>query len=151
MVLVVVGVVATAVLGGLGSQDAPQFYGQLTLPRWAPPAGVFGPVWTALYLAMALAGCLVAQQRVLPRAALGLFFAQLVVNTAWSWLFFYWHSGMLAMLDIVLLDALVVATIAAFWRLRPIAAVLLLPYLAWIAFATALTWSVWQRNPGLLG
>lgn len=151
MALVIAAVLVTAVLGGLGSQEAPQFYAQLVLPRWAPPAGVFGPVWTVLYAAMAVAGCLVARERVLPRGALALFFAQLVLNTLWSWLFFTWRSGWMAFADVVLMDLLVLATVVAFWRVRPIAGVLLLPYLAWVGFATALTWAVWQRNPALLG
>jgi tryptophan-rich sensory protein len=75
---------------------------------------------------------------------------QLVVNALWSWLFFAWHQGALAFADVLLLLALIALTVAAFWRIRRLAALLLLPYLAWVAFAAALTWAVWQRNPAVL-
>lgn len=81
---------------------------------------------------------------------LALFAAQLALNALWSWLFFAWHRGGAAFIDILALDALVVATIVAFRRVDRIAAVLLVPYLAWIAFATALNWAVWRANPLLL-
>jgi tryptophan-rich sensory protein len=68
----------------------------------------------------------------------------------WSWLFFSWHQGGLAFADILLMLTLIVATVVAFARIRKLAAVLLLPYLAWVSFAAVLNWSVWQRNPLLL-
>jgi tryptophan-rich sensory protein len=144
-----------AAIGGLGSAGAPAFYGLLDRPAWAPPAWLFGPVWTTLYAAMGVAAWLVwregANAGAATRAPLGLFLLQLAVNALWSWVFFVWQSGALATANILVLDALVVATILAFRRVRPLAAALLLPYLAWIAFATALTLATWQRNPGLLG
>ena len=144
-----------ALVGGLGaiaSVKAQEFYGQLDQPAWAPPAGVFGPVWTLLYIGMAVAAWLVWRERGWGRArgALGLFVVQLAFNALWSWLFFAWHRGALAFADIVLLLALIVATIAAFARIRRAAAWLLVPYLAWVSFATALCFSVWQRNPSVL-
>ena len=78
------------------------------------------------------------------------FALQLCLNAAWSWLFFEWRSGWLAFADIVLLVVLVVGTVWAFWRAKPLAGVLLLPYLGWVLFATALTWVAWRGNPGLL-
>lgn len=150
-VLPFAAVLVTALVGGIGSQDAPTIYAQLQLPRWAPPANVFGPVWTMLYIAMAVAAWMVARSGQEHRGALVLFAAQLVFNTAWSWLFFEWKSGALAFADIVVLDVLVALTILAFWRAKPLAAVLLLPYLGWVLFATALTWAAWQGNPQILG
>jgi benzodiazapine receptor len=142
---------AAAGLGALASAQAGSFYLQLARPAWAPPAGVFGPVWTVLYGLMGIAAWWVwrsgSERR---RLALALFFAQLAVNTLWSWFFFQWRLGGWSFADILLLDVLVVATLAAFWRIRRAAGLLLVPYLAWIAFATALTWAVWQANPGLL-
>ena len=85
------------------------------------------------------------------RAALILFVIQLVANALWSWLFFAWHIGAAAFAEVLVLWLLIVATIRAFWRLRRLAAVLLLPYLGWVSFAAALTCAVWRRNPGLLG
>lgn len=141
-----------AVAGAIASMDAPAFYAQLDKPGWAPPAWLFGPVWTVLYLLMGVAAWLVWRQRPSQRAdgALGLYLLQLGLNALWSWLFFGWRQGALAMVDVVLLLALVAVTAAAFWRIRPLAGGLLLPYLAWVGFASVLTWAVWQRNPGLL-
>lgn len=142
---------AAAALGALASAQAGAFYLQLAKPAWAPPPGVFGPVWTALYGLMGVAAWWVWRSESRPRRlALALFVAQLAANTLWSWLFFQWRLGGWAFADILLLDLLVVATLAAFWRVHRGAALLLVPYLAWIAFATALTWAVWQANPGLL-
>ena len=142
-----------AAAGTMASLHAAEFYATLVRPSWAPPAGVFGPVWTALYLAMAVAAWLVWRERGYAgaRPALTLFIIQLACNALWSWLFFAWHRGALALADIVLLWLLVAATIIAFWRVRLLAAALLLPYLAWISFAAALNFTVWQRNPALLG
>ena len=75
---------------------------------------------------------------------------QLAINALWSWLFFGWKLGALAFADILVLVALVCATMLAFVRVRTMAAVLLLPYLAWICFASALNFAVWRANPGLL-
>lgn len=149
-VLPVGAVLAAALIGGIGSHDAPAMYAKLQLPRWAPPATVFGPVWTVLYIAMAAAGWMVARSGQEHRAALVWFALQLCLNAAWSWLFFEWRSGYLALADIVLLAVLVAITARAFWRAKPLAAALLLPYLGWVLFATALTWAAWQRNPGVL-
>jgi benzodiazapine receptor len=141
-----------AVTGAIASADAPAFYAALDKPAWAPSARVFGPVWTVLYASMAVSAWLVWRERGWARArgALGLFVLQLAVNAIWSWLFFAWHRGALAFVDIVILLGLIVATLVAFARIRRLAAWLLVPYLAWVCFAAALNWSVWQRNPQLL-
>ena len=139
-------------IGAVASAQAKDFYGTLAQPPWAPPAAVFGPVWTLLYISMAVAAWLVWRERGWARArgALGLFVLQLALNSLWSWLFFAWHRGALAFLDIVVLLALIVATVWSFARIRRLAAWLLVPYLAWVSFATLLNYSVWQRNPLLL-
>lgn len=141
-----------AAVGAVASSDAPTFYGQLAKPGWAPPASVFGPVWSLLYLLMGVAAWLVWREPPSEgrKLALGLFVAQLAANALWSWLFFGWHNGALAFGEVLLLLALVVATAATFWRIRRTAGALLLPYAAWVSFASALTWAVWQGNPGLL-
>lgn len=143
---------AAAALGARASISAAAFYGQLTQPGWAPPANVFGPVWTLLYVLMAISAWLVWRQGGwrTNRAALGLFVAQLAVNVLWSWLFFAWKLGAAAFADILVLLALIVATMLAFARRRPLAAWLLLPYLAWVSFATALCYTVWKLNPAVL-
>lgn len=144
---------AAAMLGSLASLEAPAFYRMLTRPDWAPPAWLFGPAWTLLYAMMAVAAWLVwregAAQAV--STALTLFMVQLGLNVLWSWLFFAWRLGAWSVVEIALLWCSIVATIFAFWRVRPLAAALLLPYLAWVKFAAALNFTVWRLNPSLLG
>ena len=137
-------------LGAIASIDAASFYAQLNKPSWAPPAGVFGPVWSVLYALMGIAAWLVWRSPGPAGPALGVFVAQLAANALWSWLFFGWHRGAWAAVEVLVLLALIVWAAAAFWRVNRLAAALLLPYLLWVSFASLLTWSVWQRNPGLL-
>ena len=146
-------VFVAAAAGSIASIDAGSFYSTLQRPEWAPPSSVFGPVWTVLYIAMAIAAWLVWRERgrVDTTIALTLFVAQLVLNALWSWLFFAWRLGAMAFADILLLCVLVIATIVLFWRIRPLAGALLVPYLAWIAFAGALNYAVWKANPTQLG
>lgn len=140
---------ACAAIGATASAQAGTFYLQLARPPWAPPAWLFAPVWSALYFLMAIAAWLVWRAHGFHRArgALGLFLFQLAANAIWTWLFFAWRQGALAFAEILLLWALIVATVVAFWRLQPLAAVLLLPYLAWVTFACALTFTTWRLNP----
>ena len=142
-----------AAIGAAASVRAGSFYAQLLRPEWAPPAGWFGPVWTSLYTLMAIAAWVVWRIGGF-RAALTahtLFLVQLSVNALWSWLFFGWHLGALAFTDILLLWVLIIATLVAFWRIRPLAGALLVPYLLWVSFAVVLNYSVWQLNPQVLG
>lgn len=141
-----------AAVGALASLRAEAFYAQLVRPDWAPSAAVFGPVWTALYAFMGVAAWLVwrAPGSGPQRVSLALFLVQLIFNALWSWLFFAWRLGGLAFMDICLLWLLVAATLVGFWRIRPPAGALLVPYLAWVSFAAALNYSIWQRNPELL-
>ena len=83
--------------------------------------------------------------------ALSLFVIQLVANALWSWLFFAWHLGGLAFAEVLLLWLLIASTLLAFWRLNPTAGLLLVPYLAWVTFASALNYTLWQLNPAVLG
>ncbi|HEL4109985.1 TPA: tryptophan-rich sensory protein [Stenotrophomonas maltophilia] len=143
---------AAAAVGARASTSAAGFYTTLALPAWAPPASVFGPVWSLLYATMAIAAWLAWRERGWRDAqpALALYLVQLAVNALWSWLFFGWKLGALAFADILVLITLVGATIVAFARIHRGAAVMLLPYLAWISFASALNFAVWRANPGLL-
>jgi len=149
--LFLVGIAAG--VGALASIDAATFYRSLDRPSWAPPAEVFGPVWTALYVAMAVAAWLVWSARGWQGAwfALSIFCAQLVANALWSWLFFAWRAGAPSVADIVVLWVLVVVTVIAFFRARTAAGVLMVPYLAWVTFAAFLDVAVWQRNPAMFG
>jgi len=143
---------SAAALGSVASVNAGSFYQQLARPIWAPAPSVFGPVWSVLYLLMGIAAWLVWRERgfAYARTALSLFFVQLVANALWSWLFFAWRQGALAFAEILLLWALILATMIAFWRIRPLAGLLLTPYLVWVSFAAVLTFVLWQLNPSLL-
>lgn len=140
---------AAAAAGGVASIRAPEFYRTLAKPSWAPPPNVFGPVWTILYLLMGISAWLVWRERGWTGGHT-LFCVQLAVNALWTWLFFAWRKGALAFADILLLDCLVVAMTVVFWQTSALAGVLLLPYLAWIGFASNLNRAIWQMNPGRL-
>ncbi|MGK2867802.1 MAG: TspO/MBR family protein [Mycobacterium sp.] len=143
--LLVVGLVAT--LGGLASADAAADYGKLAQPSWAPPSYLFGPVWTVLYVVMAVAAWLI--WRANPRwsnPAIIAYGVQLALNLLWSPLFFGLGWRGLALVDILLLDIAVAVTIALFWKIHRIAAVMLVPYFGWVLFATALNYAVWSLN-----
>ena len=143
---------AAAAIGGIASSTSGAFYRQLVRPGWAPPGWLFAPVWTVLYALMGVAAWLVWRVRGLraARVALSLFVVQLVLNSLWTWLFFAWKQGALAFAEILVLWALIVSTTVAFWRARPLAGCLLIPYLAWVTFASVLTYTVWKLNPLLL-
>lgn len=153
-----VALAATAgAVGGIASRDAGVFYGALAKPAWAPPGWLFGPVWSALYVLMGVAAWLVWRDspatpadRAIRRRGLALFVGQLALNALWTWLFFAWRQGAMAFGEIALLWLAVVITTWQFGRVRPLAAWLLVPYVGWVSFATALTWAVWQLNPGQL-
>lgn len=147
--------IATFVAGAIGavaSVDAREFYAQLTRPAWAPPGWIFGPVWSTLYALMGFAAWLVWRRQGFRagRTALILFIVQLSVNALWSWLFFAWRLGGLAFAEVLILCGLVAATTVLFWRHSVLAGSLMVPYLAWVMFATALTYATWRLNPTLL-
>jgi tryptophan-rich sensory protein len=125
-----------------------QWYPALLKPAWNPPAWVFGPVWTLLYLMMAVAAWLVWRKRGFTdgAAALWLFAIQLALNAAWSPLFFGLRNPLAGLLDIIPLWAAILATMVAFWRISPLAGALLAPYWLWVGFATALNFTIWRLN-----
>lgn len=137
--------------GAVASVEAASFYATLARPAWAPPAWLFGPAWSFLYLSMAFAAWLVWRDGGLAarRVPLALYLAQLAVNALWSWLFFAWHLGGVACGDIAVLWVLITATLLGFWRVRPLAGALLVPYLAWVTFAAALCYRTWKLNPAV--
>lgn len=145
---------AVLLLGILSGRLAPSgddnaWFAALNKPSLYPPEQLFGVVWSVLYIMMGLAVSLVASAKGarwrVP--ALAVFAVQLALNLAWSPLFFGGHQITGALVLILVLDVAVIATIALFWNVRPIAAVLLLPYLAWILFATVLNWEFRIANP----
>lgn len=140
-----------AAIGGLASINARSFYADLKRPAWAPPGWLFGPVWTLLYFLIGISAWLVWRDFGLkPVDAFVVYIVQLSVNALWSWLFFYWHRGAFAFVAIVVLWCLIVANVVLFWRLVPVAGLLLLPYLAWVSFASVLALAVWRANPDRL-
>ena len=144
---------AASAVGARASIEARSFYGQLVQPAWAPPGWVFGPVWTVLFALMAVAAWLVWRSGGLRgnRIALALFIVQLALNGLWSWLFFAWHMGALAFAEVVLLWVFILFTLLAFWGVRALAGILLMPYLLWVSFAACLNYALWRLNPQVLG
>jgi translocator protein len=139
--------------GGIGSllqgSDVGGRYLAFERPAWAPPSWAFGVVWPVLYVLIGIAGWRVWRARGSVRAAgtaLGLWAVQLVVNASWPGVFFGLEAFGPAIVVIAVLDVLVVLTIVAFWRIDRIAAWLLVPYLLWILYATALNVALWQLN-----
>lgn len=124
------------------------WYAALVKPAFTPPAYVFPPVWTALYVAMAFSAWLVWRRWGWhgARLALSLFFAQLALNALWSWLFFGLHRPGLALLDLVLLWVLLLATLLAFGARHRGAALLLVPYFVWVSYAGVLNAAIWRLN-----
>jgi len=125
-----------------------EWYVGLNKPSWNPPSWVFGPVWTLLYILMAIAAWQVwcdGGWKVQGRS-LGLFLLQLLFNAAWTPLFFGMHRADLALLDILALWLALAATLWSFWRVKKSAGVLLIPYLAWVSFATFLNFTIWRMN-----
>lgn len=138
-------VLAAALVGGVGSRNAAQVYGRLRKPSWAPPASVFGPVWTTLYGGIGFAGW-----RLYPAASQWLrtlHLVQLALNAAWSPTFFGVRDKRASLVVISALDSAVAAEVMALRRTDPTAAALLVPYLAWSGFATALNVAV--SDPGV--
>ena len=127
------------------------WYAETNKPVWTPPNVLFGPVWSALYLMMGVAAWLVWRKVGFSgaSAAMVLFWLQLIANAAWSWIFFGLHRFDLAFIEIVVLWALILATLIAFWRHDTTAGLLMLPYLVWVSYASALNFAIWRLNsPG---
>jgi translocator protein len=145
LVLFIATAFAAAAVGGLFTPG--EWYAQLVKPSWNPPAWLFAPVWTLLYISIGVSGWLVWRRTgLLINAAFSVFVAQLVLNGLWSWLFFGLHRPDLAFIDIVLLWASILTTLLLFWRVTWVAGALLIPYLAWVSFATVLNFTLWQLN-----
>ncbi|OZV78479.1 tryptophan-rich sensory protein [Micromonospora echinospora] len=138
-------VVVAAGIGVLGVSDTSGEYASLRQPAWAPPSWLFGPVWSLLYAMIAVSGWLV-WRRVGFGPALGAWTAQLVLNAAWTPIFFGAGRYGLAFLDIVVLWLLIGLTVALFRRVSRPATLLMLPYWAWVTFAACLNLAIWQLN-----
>lgn len=145
----VVGCLAVGWIGSLFT--APQidtWYADIEKPAFTPPGAVFGPVWTILYAVMGVAAWLVWRRRHVAAVGipLALFAGQLALNFAWSPVFFGMENPAAGLAIIIPLWFAIVATIAAFAPVQRWAAALLVPYLAWVTFATALNFEIWRLN-----
>jgi translocator protein len=144
-VLFIAVVAAAAAFGG--QWGAGPWYAGLSKPHWTPPNRLFPPVWTLLYLMIAVAGWLVWTTPHENRSLiLGLWAAQLLLNAAWSYLFFGRHEIALALVDILALLVAIAAFVIAAWPANQWASLLFIPYLLWVGYATALNASIWLRN-----
>jgi tryptophan-rich sensory protein len=139
--------VGTGALAGYATQQSvSDWYLTLNRPDWTPPSWLFAPVWTTLYVMMAIAAWLVWQTWPQSAMAMIVFFVQLTLNLAWSFLFFGARSPILGLVDIAALWLAIVLTIVLFNRHSRAAGLLLVPYLAWVSFAAALNFTIWQMN-----
>lgn len=140
---------AAGILGSVFTASSVKgWYLTLTKPAWNPPSWVFGPVWITLYALMGIAAGLVWNQRDVPGAKLALFIygMQLVLNALWSVLFFGLKNPGLAFVEIIVLLISIVVTTVLFFKINPLAGALMLPYIAWVAFASYLNFTLWQLN-----
>lgn len=139
--------------GSVGSlftlYSIPEWYDHLQKPSFTPPGWLFGPVWTVLYILMGTAAYLVWSKGLgqpAVRKALIVFLIQLVLNSAWSFLFFWLRSPLYGLIDILLLWGAILITIGQFSRVSVTAAALLIPYLLWVTFASGLNLGIWLLN-----
>ncbi len=141
----------SAAIPGGRYRPGPWYYEALDRPPWTPPSWLFAPAWSTLFTAMGVAAWLVWLEGGWSGAAgtaLSLFVVHLPVNAAWSWLFFGKKRPDWAGIELVALWLFILVLVVLFWQLRPLAGVLLVPYLAWVTFAGVLNASIWRRNAG---
>lgn len=134
----------------VGSRSMPgEWYTSLVKPTWNPPSWIFGPVWSVLYILMGVAAWLVWRRAGFSGAgpALVLFLAQLILNALWSYLFFGRQRPDLAFFDIVALWSTIVLVTVLFWRVHRGAGMMMVPYVAWVSFASFLNLMLWRLNP----
>lgn len=145
----VAAVVAIGLLGTLAMNlPIDNWYGDLKKPNWTPPNWMFSVVWTGLYFLIAIAGWIVYEKTkgTSDTFPMKIYWVQLFLNALWPWLFFGLQNTGLAFLDLILLFFAVLINISAFWRISPLAAMLLMPYLIWAAFALSLNFVIYLYN-----
>lgn len=139
---------AAGIGGAVTTPKIATWYATLAKPSWNPPNWVFGPVWSALYLGMAVAAWLVWRQGgfAAARVPLILFGVQLALNVLWSCIFFGLEMPGRAFAEVLVLWAAIAATMVMFWRRSTVAGILFVPYLAWVSFASVLNFVIWRLN-----
>ena len=147
-VFVTLCLLVSAAGGAVTATSVDTWYKALAKPTFNPPDWVFAPVWTTLYFLMGVSGWRIWRRRTsrATRGALAVFGLQLLFNFAWSVLFFGFQRIDLALIDIVILFVAIVANMILFWRIERLATLLLVPYVAWVAFAIVLNVSIWLLN-----
>ncbi len=149
LVVSIVVCFSAAAIGGIATTSSVGgWYAEIDKPTWNPPDWIFGPVWTLLYLMMAISAWLVWKNSTLEssRFALGWFAFHLLLNVLWSVLFFGLQQPGWAVAEIIILWISIVITIALFYGHSKLAAGLLVPYLCWVTFAAVLNYSIWSLN-----
>ncbi|MBN1166398.1 MAG: tryptophan-rich sensory protein [Methanospirillaceae archaeon] len=138
-------------LGGFFTGTGPgSWYESIEKPSFNPPGWIFAPMWTFLFILMGISlflvwDCGIARRDV--QIAIAVFGIQFLFNILWSFFFFGLESPILGLIDIIILDVMIIATIGCFYRVRKKAAYLLIPYLAWVCFATILNFMIYHLNP----
>lgn len=137
-----------AIAGMFTSQSVPEWYATLNRPSFNPPNWIFGPVWTTLYIIMGISLFLIWKQDVSKKRnfAILIFMIQLILNFGWSFIFFYFNMIGIALLEIVLLWFSIITMLVLFYKIKPIASYINIPYLLWVTFATVLNASYYLLN-----
>jgi len=151
LVICIIVAQLAGIIGGFFTTSAiTSWYSLLNKPSFNPPAWLFGPVWTTLFVLMGVAAFLVWKeglQKKTVKIALGIFLVQLVLNTFWSIIFFGWHNPGAAFIEIIFLWLAILINIIVFAKISKVAAWLLVPYILWVSFAAFLNFTLWQINP----
>ena len=137
-----------SIAGIFTAQAIPEWYASLNRPSFNPPNGIFGPVWTTLYVLMGISLFLIWKQD--PSAkrntAIVIFFVQLLLNFCWTFLFFYFKEIGLALIEIIILWITILLMIISFYKIKPVAAYINIPYILWVSFATVLNAAYYLLN-----
>lgn len=137
-----------SIAGIFTAQAIPEWYASLNHPSFNPPNGIFGPVWTSLYLLMGISFFLIWKQNPSAKrnAAIVIFFVQLLLNFCWTFLFFYFKEIGLALIEIIILWITILLMIISFYKVKPVAAYMNIPYILWVSFASVLNAAYYLLN-----
>ncbi len=148
IICIAIPLIIGAVSGFFTAEAIPNWYAGLQKPAFNPPNWIFGPVWTTLYVLMGISlymivGLPASEERT---QAIWIFGLQMLLNFTWSFIFFKWQRPSWAFAEIILLWISILWMIVSFYKLKPVAGLLQLPYIAWVSFASMLNYAIWQLN-----
>jgi len=148
IICLLVPVAIGAISGFATMENIPGWFSTLSKPSFNPPNSIFGPVWTTLYILMGISSFLIVKKHPeqMKHTAGSVYFLQLALNFAWSFLFFSFHQVGVALIDIIALWIAILAMIVVFYRINKAAGLLQIPYLLWVSFATVLNASIYLLN-----